>query len=77
MKVDLEKAYDRLEWGFIRETLELIGINKMCDLIMASISMSLLQVLWNGEKSEKFRPSRGFRQGDPMSPYIFTLYRKD
>lgn len=74
VKVDLEKAYDRLEWSFIRETLETLGLGgKCCELIMACITSSSFRVLWNGERTEAFLPSRGIRQGDPISPYIFTL----
>ena len=75
MKIDLEKAYDRLACPFILETLELLDFpNDWVRNIMYCIESLVLSVLWNGEKLESFTPTRGIRQGDPISPYIFVLY---
>lgn len=43
-------------------------------LIMRCISSTFVNVLFNGNKLEGFKPSRGIRQGDPISPYLFILY---
>ncbi|XP_052112461.1 uncharacterized protein LOC127744218 [Arachis duranensis] len=74
IKIDLEKAYDRLKWSFIKETLLDIGLPKnFIDLTLSCISTARMRVLWNGEELEEFSPTRGIRQGDPISPYIFVL----
>lgn len=71
IKVDLKKAYE----DFIKETMLEIGLpRRMVDLIMACIESSTLSVLWNGYPSDSFKPFRGIRQEDPLSPYIFMLY---
>lgn len=74
LKIDLEKAYDRLSWNFIKDTLVDIGLpDRFIQLIWYCISTSSMQVLWNGEALEDFSPTRGIRQGDPISPYLFVL----
>lgn len=74
VKLDLEKAYDRLEWGFLRTILQKIGFDeKMLSLIMSCLQTTSLTVLWNGDGVEEFKPTRGLRQGDPLAPYLFVL----
>lgn len=74
IKIDLEKAYDRLKWSFIKDTLVDVGIpEKIVNLVWHCISSSSMRVLWNGEALEEFSPSRGIRQGDPLSPYLFVM----
>lgn len=65
IKVDLMKAYDRLRWPFIQQTLVEIGLpSKLVDFIMHCVSTVKTNVLWNGEMSDFFSPDRGLRQGD-------------
>ncbi|KAA3460916.1 Retrovirus-related Pol polyprotein LINE-1 [Gossypium australe] len=74
IKIDLEKAYDRVSWEFIKASLRAAGIpDYLNNVIMSSISNSTMQVMWNGVPLSKFRPVRGVRQGCPLSPYCFVL----
>jgi hypothetical protein len=74
VKIDLEKAYDRLEWSFIREVLLFFNFpSHPVRLIMDCVSSSTISILFNGGRMEEFSPSRGIRQADPLSPYLFIL----
>ena len=74
LKIDLEKAYDHLEWSFIHQTLGFFNFpSSWIDLIMSCISSASLSILVNGERLDHFEPTKGIRQGDPLSPCIFIF----
>ena len=62
IKINLEKAYDKLEWNFIRDVLNLYNFPQdTVKLIMSCISGSSISVLFNGGKINPFLPSRGIK----------------
>ena len=74
IKINLEKAYDWLEWDFIKDTLNLFKfLEHLSSIILSCISFATVLVLYNGGALEPFHPSRGIRQEDP-SLLIFLVY---
>ena len=62
IEIDLEKAYDRLEWSFIRDTLALFKFpNYLISLIMSRMSSSSISMIFDGGALEPFHHSRGIR----------------
>jgi hypothetical protein len=73
-KLDMEKAYDHVNWNFLLYLLRRCGFGeKWCMWIKQCISTARFSVLINGSPVGYFGSSRGVRQGDRLSPFLFVL----
>jgi len=75
LKLDMSKAYDQVEWGFLENLMRRMAFcERWIGLIMVCVRTITYSILVNGETKGLICPSRGLRQGNPLSPFLFLLY---
>ena len=73
-KLDIEKAYNTISWEFLLQVMGKMGFgDRWLNWIKWCISTASFSVLVNGSPAGFFPSSRGLRQGDPLSPYLFVI----
>ncbi|GJY10780.1 RNA-directed DNA polymerase, eukaryota [Tanacetum coccineum] len=73
-KVDFKKTFDYVRWDYLDDVLRSFGFgNKWCNWIKGCLESAMGSILVNSSPTSEFHFYKGFKQGDPLSPFLFIL----